>query len=222
MAWWRIHIPIHSIWRLPNTWYMCDMDVGTIPHGFGASTTLHSIKIKASFSTKQWPRIWAEDFPNLDLQVWWKCHDDGSISPSTAYEVCQTPVICLAWMREPFHMDFEPQPLHKGFFQHQAVTQDLSWLPKSGPGSVVLMAWWWIHIPIHSIWRLSNTWYMCDMDVGTIPHGFGASTTAQRLLSAPSSDPGFQPTSQIWLASYDRFPKLGQEELWFLVSIHSY
>ena len=36
------------------------------------------------------------------------------------------------------------------------------------------------------------------MDVGTIPHGFGASTTAQRLLSAPSSDPGFRPTCQIW------------------------
>jgi hypothetical protein len=40
---------------------------------------------------------------------------------------------------------------------------------------------------------------MCGMDVGNIPHGFGASTTAQRLLSAPSSsDPGFQLTSQIW------------------------
>ena len=32
----------------------------------------------------------------------------------------------------------------------------------------------------------------------TIPHGFEASTTAQRLHTAPSSDPGFQPTSQIW------------------------
>jgi hypothetical protein len=39
---------------------------------------------------------------------------------------------------------------------------------------------------------------MYGVDEGTIPHGFEASTTAQRLHTAPSSDPGFQPTSQIW------------------------
>jgi len=39
---------------------------------------------------------------------------------------------------------------------------------------------------------------MLGVDVKSIPHGFGASTTAQRLHSAPSSDAGFQPTSQIF------------------------
>ena len=39
---------------------------------------------------------------------------------------------------------------------------------------------------------------MFGVDVKSIPHGFGAPTTAQTLHSAPSSDAGFQPTSQIW------------------------
>ena len=39
---------------------------------------------------------------------------------------------------------------------------------------------------------------MIGVDAKSIPHGFGASITAQTLHSAPSSDSGFQPTSQIW------------------------
>ena len=38
---------------------------------------------------------------------------------------------------------------------------------------------------------------MFGVDVGTIPFGFGASTTAQGLHLAPSSDPGFWLTFQI-------------------------
>ena len=116
--------------------------------------------IMASLSTKQWPRISA-NFPNLDNQVWWQRLDDGSISPSTAYEGCQTPCICMEGMWEPcpcgfgastnrkcmekkwdpFHVGLEPlQPMHNGFIQHQAVTQDFSQLPKSGQSSVVAAA----------------------------------------------------------------------------------
>jgi hypothetical protein len=40
----------------------------------------------ASITTWQGARILAI-FPNLGQQVWWKWHDDASISPSTAYEV---------------------------------------------------------------------------------------------------------------------------------------
>jgi hypothetical protein len=39
---------------------------------------------------------------------------------------------------------------------------------------------------------------MFEGGVGTNPSGFGASTNAQGLLLAPSSDPGFELTSQIW------------------------
>jgi hypothetical protein len=123
----------------------------------------------------------------------------GPYSHSTAYDGCPTHCICLGWIREPFHMGLEPQPLHKGFIHYQGVTRDFIWLPKFWLAGLMVMAWWWIHIPIHSIWWLSNTLYMFGVDKETIPHGFGASTTAQRLHLAPRprSDPRFHLTSQI-------------------------
>ncbi len=44
--------------------------------------------------------------------------------------------------------------------------------------SMVVVAWWWTNLPIHShsIWMISNTLYMYEVDVGTIPCGFWAST----------------------------------------------
>ena len=39
--------------------------------------------------------------------------------------------------------------------------------------------------------------------MGCIPHGFGASTNAQGLHPAPSSDSGFQPTYQILTGKCD-------------------
>jgi hypothetical protein len=45
---------------------------------------------------------------------------------------------------------------------------------------------------------MSIPFYMFGARVGSIPHGFGASTNAPGLHIPPSSDPGFQPTSQIW------------------------
>ena len=54
---------------------------------------------RGSFSAKQRTKI-LDDFSNLEQQVWWVWHDDGSISPSTAYEGCQTPFICLERMWE--------------------------------------------------------------------------------------------------------------------------
>ena len=48
----------------------------------------------ASINIWQGPRISAH-FPNLGQQVWWKRHDDGSISPSTAYGGCESPFICM-------------------------------------------------------------------------------------------------------------------------------
>jgi hypothetical protein len=40
--------------------------------------------------------------------------------------------MCLEQRWDPFHMGLEPQPMHKGFIHHQAVTKDFSRLPKSG------------------------------------------------------------------------------------------
>ena len=66
------------------------------------------------------------DFPNLDQLVCMEWHGDGPISPSTAYEVYQTPFICLERMCEPFHVGLVPQPMHNGFVNHQAETQYIS------------------------------------------------------------------------------------------------
>ena len=71
--------------------------------------------------------------------------------------------------------------------------------PKSGLTSVLVTAWWWVYISIHSIWWLSITFHMYGEAMGTIPRGFQALTTAQCLHSAPSSDQGFELASQIWI-----------------------
>jgi hypothetical protein len=88
---------------------------------------------------------------------------DGFICPSTAYEGYQTPCVYLTWMWEPFQVGLEPQPMHCGVICQPAVTQGFSCIPKSGFKSVVVTAWWWIHQPIQSIWRLhlAYVWHVC-------------------------------------------------------------
>ena len=130
--------------------------------------------------------------------MWWQWYEDTSISPSTAYRGCQTPFICVEWRCKAFHMGLEPQPLHKGFIQHQAVlTRDFSRLPKSGPATVGVNGVMTDPYPHPQHMKDVKVWYMFGVDEGTIPHGFGASTTAKRLHSAPSSDLVSQPTSPI-------------------------
>ena len=101
-------------------------------------------------------------------------------------------------MWEPFHVGLEPQPKHKGFICCVPANQDFSRLSISEPTCAVVMVWWWIHMPIHSIRRLSDTLHIKGLDVGTIPCGFGASTKAQGLHLLCPSESGFQLTSQIW------------------------
>ena len=102
----------------------------SIQHGFGASITAQTLHSASSSN------------PGFQTtQMWWERHDDGSISPSTAYEGCQTPSICLKRMCKPFHVGLEPPPMHKGIILCQAVTEDISQgLPKSGLTCVVGMA----------------------------------------------------------------------------------
>ena len=97
----------------------------------------------------------------------------------------------------PFHVGLKPQPMHNSFIWCQAVTQDFCWFPKSRPTRVVVMAWWWIHMPINSIWRLSNTFHMYGEEAETISCGFEASITEQQLHLAPSSDQAFLLISRI-------------------------
>jgi hypothetical protein len=120
---------------------------------------------------------------------------------------CQSPFIwSMEKVWEPFNMDLEPQPMHTGFIQRQAVTRDLTILPKSKLISILVTAWWWIHNPIHSIWWwLSITFHMYRVGVGIIPCRFGASTTAHWLHSEPSSDQGFEACSSSQILIYQLF-----------------
>ena len=57
MAWKHIHIPIHSIWSLLINFYMLWVEVGTIPCGLRASTTVHGCIFWSPAPTKDssWP-----------------------------------------------------------------------------------------------------------------------------------------------------------------------
>ncbi len=73
----------------------------------------------------------------------------------------------------------------------------ISLLPsKSGPTKLVVMTWWWIHLPIHGIWMFPNTLYMIAVNEETIPCGTGASTIAPCHCLQLSCNPGFQPTTK--------------------------
>ena len=92
-----------------------------------------------------------------------------------------------------------PQPLHKGFIQCQAMTQDFTRLPKSGlmKGGRNGMMMDPYPYPQHMkvVKYLSYVWTGCgnhSMWVWSVNH------SAQGLHSTPTNDPGFQPTSQIW------------------------
>jgi hypothetical protein len=51
---------------------------------------------------------------------------DGSICPSTAYEVVQTSYMCYTLMCKQLWMGMEPQSLHNGMICSPAVTQAFS------------------------------------------------------------------------------------------------
>ena len=153
------------------------------------------------WSLNHWTRVSFDPssdpgFCLVTFQIWANkhCyqHDDGSIFTSTAYERCQTPLTCLEGIWEPFHVGLEPEPVNNCFIWPQAVTQDFVWDSKSVPISIGMTAWWQIHIHIHSIWRLSNTFDMFGGDMRTISCGIGASTSDQGLHLVPSNNPFFQ------------------------------
>jgi hypothetical protein len=70
------------------------------------------------------------------------------------------------------------------------------WLPKAWSMRAALMLLGRIHIHIHSIWRLSNTLHVSDIDVGSILIGSTASITAFHHHLLPRNYPDFYVTSQ--------------------------
>jgi len=173
MAFWWRHMPIYSIWRLSTTLHMLRGDVGTIPCWVRASATAQWCHFQPSSEAEfqKTSQILAS------MLIMWPV--DGFICPSTAYDASQAPCICWEGIWEPFHVGLEPQPLHHGVICSSAVNQNFRRLPKSWPIHVVDMAWWWLHMPIHSIWSLSTIFHMLGGDIWTIPCWVRASATAQ-------------------------------------------
>ena len=121
------------------------------------------------FVSMHWPRIEAE-FKIMDQCMQQKQIEDGFKCPSTAYEDCPTPDICLTWMYDSFWVGFKPELVHNNMVSGQAVTQGWSRIQRTWPMPVVPMEWWWIHLPIHFMWWLSIpdicwTW-MCMIHFG--------------------------------------------------------
>jgi len=141
---------------LVYVWSRC---LGSIPCGFWASTTAPWDHLCAH---RQWHRsqltsqIWANKYGgNCMMTDPYPQEQNTKVVYDLVYvlvNVGAIPCGCNASTTAPWH-----------HLWHTRNT-DLSWLLKSGPASVVVMAWWQIHIPIHSIWRLSMTscvWSEC-------------------------------------------------------------
>ena len=102
----------------------------------------------------------------------------GSICPSTAYEVVQTPYMCSTFMCMQLWMGMEPQTLHNGMICSPADTQAFRRPSKSGSSRAMVTNCPWFHMPIHYIWSGSNTLYVLHIDMHASLDGYGASTTA--------------------------------------------
>ena len=97
-----------------------------------------------------------------------------------------------------------------GLYQCQSVTQIFSrGASKSGPTSVVEMAWWQSHIPYPHLflWRLSNTLLMCGVD------GWFRNHPQSKLLSLNHSKEASLDTI-LWPRISADLPNLDQKVFW--------
>ncbi len=98
-----------------------------------------------------------------------------SIGTSTAHASCQTPYISLTLKWVSLWMSVEPQPLHDIVVCCLALPRILSSKIPNAWSMREAVSWWGhIHRHIHSIWSLSNTFYMFHI---VIMNEWRASTT---------------------------------------------
>ena len=99
--------------------------------------------------------------------------------------------ICLTWMWDQSGLGLQPQSPHFTFSCYLGVIANSRPLPKAWSAWAAVMWWWHIHMHIHSIWRLSNTSHMLDIDVKSIWIGSTASITALHHQLLPGTYPEF-------------------------------
>ena len=90
-------------------------------------------------------------------------------------------------------LGLQPQSPHFTISYGLGITQNSS---KAWSAWAAVIWWGHIHMYIHSIWRLSNTLYMSDMDVRPIWIGSTASITALHHDLLHKRKPEFEPTSK--------------------------
>ena len=185
MAWWWLHLPIHCIWRLSTSFNMSSVDAGAILCWVIASATMIALfvaqlchRFELSF------QFWANTC-GVVLAWWWLHMPIHCIwRLSTSFHMSSVNVgAILCWVIASATMIalFVAQLCHRFELSFQF------WANTCG----VVLAWWWLHMPIHCIWRLSSSVYMSSVDVGIIlPCWFRASATVRYCCSWPSSVTG--------------------------------
>jgi len=103
---------------------------------------------------------------------------DTSICTSTAYQGCQTPYIYIIWIWDEYGLGLQPQSPHFTITYQLRLAQICSEIPKAWSTWAAIRWCGHIHMHIHSISRLSNTFYIYNMDLRWIWVGSTASITS--------------------------------------------
>jgi len=104
--------------------------------------------------------------------------------------------MCLALIWDKSGLGLQTQSLYFSLGYCLGVTQNSCSLLKAWTAWAAVMLWGHIHMHIHTIWRLSNTFYMSDIDVRWIWIGSTASIIALHHHLLPGSYPEFKPTAK--------------------------
>jgi hypothetical protein len=126
------------------------------------------------------------NFPKLCQQGLLECCKDASICTSAAYEGCQTPCMCLTLIWDQSRLGLQPQSLHFTIISCPEVTQISRWLvPNALSAGAAGMLLGRINMQIHSIWRLSNTLHVSDIDVGSVFLGLQPQSLHFTIICCP-------------------------------------
>jgi hypothetical protein len=96
---------------------------------------------------------------------------DTSICTSTACKGCQTPFIYITLMWDEYGLGLQPKSLHLTMSYWLWVAQITSKIRTAWSAWAAITWWGHIHMHIHSIQRLSNSfhiWQRCEMNMGWV------------------------------------------------------
>ncbi len=117
-------MPMGSITMCSNTFYMYDVDAGSILRWLSDSTMT------------EWHHFDSTSDPepqNMSQIRWVWLLEATAIYPWTAYQCAQTLCICIIWMQGAVQVGYQPQPWHNDIILTPWVTQNHKvWAKKGG------------------------------------------------------------------------------------------